>query len=239
MTVGRPDAMNDRQFTLEDLETLRQWDTATICNALEVIAPERRGVGFTIRPVTALYPKMKPIIGLARTGTIRAREAARGPVAHRADWYEYVGSSDLPTIVVMQDLDTHPGLGAFWGEMNTTVHRRLGSRGTVTNGSFRDIDMCHPEYQVLGGNIGPSHAYVHVVDFGGPVDVMGMHTYHNDVIHADVHGAVVIPGACVKRLPAAVDLVTRRERVVLDFVNGPDFTPEGLREILRRSGEIH
>jgi regulator of RNase E activity RraA len=231
--------MTERPFALGDLETLSQWDTATICNALEIVAPERRSVGYTIRPVVALYPAMKPMVGLARTGTIRAREAARGPVAHRADWYEYVAAADLPTIVMVQDLDTHPGMGAFWGEMNTTVHHRLGALGCVTNGSFRDVGMCHPSFQVLGGNIGPSHAHVHVVAFGGPIDVLGMHTYHDDVIHADVHGAVIIPAECVRKLPAAVDLVTRRESVILDFVRGPDFTAAGLRDRLRKAGEIH
>jgi regulator of RNase E activity RraA len=80
---------------------------------------------------------------------------------------------------------------------------------------------------------------VHVVDFGKPVDVFGMHTVHDDVIHADYHGAVVIPADAVKQLPAAIDLVSRREKVILDVVNGPGFTPAKLREAIRAAGEIH
>ena len=52
-------------------------------------------------------------------------------------------------------------------------------------------------------------------------------------------GAVVIPADAVRKLPAAIDLVSRREKVILDVCRAPDFTPARLREALKRSGEIH
>ena len=107
--------MAERVFTLADLEALRQWDTPTICNALEIIVPERRAIGFTVEPMVAIDPKLAPIVGLARTGTIRAKEPPRGKVANRLDWYDYVADADFPTIVVLQDVDDRPGYGAFWG----------------------------------------------------------------------------------------------------------------------------
>ncbi|MDP9095854.1 MAG: RraA family protein [Pseudomonadota bacterium] len=226
-------------FTAADLDALIQFDTPTICNGLELIVPDRRAIGFTVEPVVAADRALKPIIGLARTGFIRAKEHPRSPVADRADYYDYIAAADLPTIVLLQDLDDRPGYGAWWGEVNSAIHKALGARGCVTNGSFRDCDMLAPGFQIIGGRIGPSHAHVHVVDFGKPVDVLGMHAVHDDVIHADFHGAVIIPADAVKRLPAAIDLVSRRERVILDVVNAPDFTPEKLRQALTASGEIH
>ena len=98
-----------------------------------------------------------------------------------------------PTVVVLQDLDPKPGFGAFWGEVNTAVHKGLGALGCVTNGSMRDIDDCAPGFQLLAGKIGPSHAHVHIVDFGGQVNVAGMTVCDGDVVHADRHGAVVVP----------------------------------------------
>ena len=229
----------ERLFTLADLEVLKQWDTPTICNGLEVIVPERRAVGFTVEPVVAADRALKPMVGLARVGFIRAKEQPRASVANRLDWYDYVAAADLPTVVVLQDLDDRPGYGAWWGEVNSAIHKALGALGCVTNGSFRDCDMLAPGFQIIGGRIGPSHAHVHVVDFAKPVDVFGMHAVHDDVIHADFHGAVVIPAEAVTKLPAAIDLVSRRERVILDVVNGPGFTPAKLREAIRASGEIH
>jgi regulator of RNase E activity RraA len=231
--------MAERPFTRDDLERLRKYDTPTICNGLELVVPHRRALGFTTGIMTAANPKLPPIVGLARTGTLRAQEAASGPVAQRADWYDYVAEADLPTVVVIQDLDDRPGYGAFWGEVNSTVHKALGAEGCVTNGSFRDVDQLVHGFQIVGGRIGPSHAHVHVVDFAKTVNVFGMVTAHDDVVHADFHGAVVIPAEAVRQLPDAIDLVSRREKVILDVCRAPDFTPAKLRDALRRSGEIH
>ena len=229
----------ERLFTRDDLAVLAQWDTPTICNGLELVAPERRSIGFTTAAMVPCFPDLPPIVGLARVGFIRAKEAPRGKVADRLDYYDYIGEGDLPRVVVLQDLDDTPGYGAWWGEVNSTVHKALGALGCVTNGSFRDTAMLAPGFQILGGMIGPSHAHVHVVDFGQPVNVFGMNVVHDDVIHADNHGAVVIPADCVKRLPAAIDLLTRREKVILDICAAPGFTPAKLRSAIRESGEIH
>jgi regulator of RNase E activity RraA len=231
--------MPERSFTQADLERLKEWDTPTICNALELIVPDRRAIGFTVEPIVAADPKLPPIVGLARTGTIRAREPARGTVVDRLDWYDYVASADMPAIAVIQDLDDRPGYGAFWGEVQSTIHKALGALGCVTNGSFRDLSAWAQGFQMIGGRIGPSHAHVHMVDFGKPVNVFGMQAAHDDVIHADYHGAVVVPQDAVKRLPEAVALVAKRERVILDVCAAPDFTPAKLREAIRKSGEIH
>ena len=231
--------MADYPFTAADLEVLKQWDTPTICNGLEIVAPERRALGFTVEPMVAADRKLPPIVGVARTGMIRSREKPRGAVTDRMAWYDYVAAEGLPTIAVLQDLDARHGYGAFWGEVQTTVHQALGSIGCVTNGSFRDLDMLAPGFQIIGGRIGPSHAWVHTVDYGKPVDVFGMQVVHDDIIHADFHGAVVVPADCVRRLPDAIDLVSRREKVILELCTAPGFTRDKLRDALRRAGEIH
>lgn len=231
--------MTEAIFTRADLETLAQWDTPTICNGLELIVPERRALGFTVEPVVAADRGLKPIVGLARTGLIRAHEKPRGAIPAREDWYDYVAAADLPTIAVIQDIDDRPGYGAFWGEVQSTVHKALGVLGCVTNGSFRDLDALAPGFQILGGRIGPSHAHVHMLDMRRDVNVFGMVCGHDDVIHADYHGAVVIPRDAVRALPAAIELIGRREKVILDLARAPGFTASTMREALRRAGEIH
>jgi regulator of RNase E activity RraA len=234
--------MAERLFEAADLEALRRWDTPTICNAIEVVAPARRGRGFTLKPFTAADPALPAICGVARTGRIRAaapsgrsRDEDRKA---RLGWYEYVANADLPTVVVLEDLDETPGTGAFWGEVNTNVHKGLGALGCVTNGSFRDLDMIAPGFQIIGV-VNPSHAHVHVVDFGGDVAIHGMPCSHDEVVHADRHGAVVIPADAVRALPAAIDLIARREKVVLDMCRRSDFNFAMLREALAKADEIH
>ena len=231
--------MADPMYSRDDLTALQQWDTPTICNGLEIVAPGRRAIGFTVEPMVAADPKLPPMVGVARVGMIRAKEAPHGPVADRLDWYDYVADAQFPSVVVLQDLDDRPGYGAWWGEVHSTVHKALGALGCVTNGSFRDCDMLAPGFQIVGGRIGPSHAHVHMVDFGKPVNIFGMNVAHDDVVHADFHGAVVIPAEAVRKLPDAIALCTRREKVILDICADPDFSPAKLRAAVQRAGEIH
>ncbi|MEJ1978955.1 MAG: hypothetical protein WDN49_25410 [Acetobacteraceae bacterium] len=74
----------ERLFTREDLAVLAQWDTPTICNGLELIVPERRAIGFTVEPMVAAHPSLPPMVGLARVGTMRAKEPPRGAVVKPA-----------------------------------------------------------------------------------------------------------------------------------------------------------
>ena len=231
--------MDSFPFSVTDVDVLKQWDTPTICNGLELIVPERRAVGFTVEPMVAVDRKFPPIVGLARTGLVRARERPRGPIPAREDWYDYVSPRGIPTIAVIQDVDDRPGFGAFWGEVQTTIHKALGVAGCVTNGSFRDLDMLAPGFQIVGGRIGPSHAHIHMVQMNCDANIFGMLVHHDDVVHADFHGAVVIPADAVRKLPAAIDLVSRREKVILDVTREAGFDSQKLRDALRRSGEIH
>ena len=61
----------------------------------------------------------------------------------------------------------------------------------------------------------------------------------NDIIHADRHGAVVVPEECVKELPSAIDLLTRREAVILEVARSPGFNVEILKKAMADSAEIH
>ncbi len=230
-------------ISTNDLDILTQWDTPTICNALEVVVPERRATGFTSENFTCLDPKLPPMVGYARTATIRATtppdESADGLKSRRAGYYEYVANAPHKTIAVIQDLDATPGFGAFWGEVNTAIHRGLGCAGSVTNGSMRDLDDCAPEFQLLAGKVGPSHAHVHIVDFGSPVTIFGMRVLHDDIIHADRHGAVVIPATAEKQLPAAVELLQRREAVILRAARSSDFDIDKLKKATADATDIH
>jgi len=234
--------MSDLPFAAADLELLRQWDTPTICNALEMVVPTRRGRGFTVRPFLAADPLLRPICGLARTGQVRAaapsgrtREDDREA---RLAWYDYVADARLPSIAVIEDLDEEPGFGTFFGELNSTIHQGLGCLGCVTSGSFRDIGALAPGFQILGAMVNPSHAFMHMVDFGREVLVHGMTCTHDDVVHADRHGAVIIPDHAVRLLPAAIDLLQRREAAVLDVARRPGFTTAALRQAFRQADEI-
>src|SRR2546421_9298218 len=227
-----------------DLEALRAFDTPTICNALELVAPVRRAVGFTRRPLIAAFPSMKPVVAFARTAIIRSREPhprnREEATRVRLAYYEQIAAQPLPSIAVIQDIDgPDQGFGAFWGEVQSNVHKGLGCVGVITDGSVRDLDAMAPGFFVLAGSIMPSHAHVHLVDFGGTVTVGGMVVSPNDIIHADRHGAVVIPPEAVGKIPEAIDLLTRREKVLIEASKQPGFSVDRLRQAYSEQDEIH
>lgn len=230
-------------LTPEELDALRQLDTPTVCNALEITSPERRGTYFTVSPLLCAFPDMPPMVGYARTGTLRARmphgDNAAEAHAKRTAYYDYVDSGDVPKIAIIQDLDPVPGFGALWGEVNTAIHKGLGCLGLVTNGSVRDLDDIAPDFQLLAGMYGPSHAWVAVTGFGEPVNVAGMAVASGDLVHADRHGAVVIPHDVARDIPAAAALVARREAVILEAARKPGFNAQRLAAAMDESGEIH
>ena len=219
---------------------LRQFDTPTIANALEIAQAKRSTRGFTRQTYLCAFPKLPAIVGFARTATIRC-STPYDPAVRRKNqlaYYEYVAQGDQPTIAVIQDIDSQPGLGAFWGEVNTHVHWGLGCVGTLTNGSMRDLDAMHPQFQCFAAALSPSHAWVQVVDFGGQVDVLGMTVADGDIVHADRHGAVTIARDLLDKLPAAIDLMARREKVILDAARKPGFGVAALREAFAASDQI-
>jgi regulator of RNase E activity RraA len=185
------------------------------------------------------------MVGYARTATIRATHASElsGKDARelRVKYYEYIASGGpAPSIAVIQDLDgADAGFGAFWGEVQSTVHKALGSVGVVTDGCIRDIPQWAPGLGVLAATIAPSHAHVHLDNFGKEVRVAGMLVRSGDLVHADRHGAVVIPANVVDKIPAACDLLARKEAVILDMARKPGFTMAKLKDALQKMDEIH
>ena len=235
--------MAKTDLTAADLNKLTEWDTPTICNGLEHLSSEYRVKSFTVEQMQWFDPSLPPIIGYARTAMIRSMTPPEGKPEDiremRARYYETISAPPNPSISVIQDLDPTPGFGAFWGEVNTAIHKGLGCLGVVTNGSFRDLDACAPGFQLLGGKVAPSHAWVHLVAIECEVNIFGMAVKPNDIIHADRHGAVVVPEECVKELPTAIDVLTRREAVILKVARSPGFNLEILKKAMADSAEIH
>ncbi len=226
------------------VETLSRFDTPTICNALEIVVPERRGHGYTTRPLVCTRPALAPVVGFARTATIRASTPSeiKGQEARALSdaYYAYIDEGGAkPSVVVIEDIDPEPGYGSFWGEVNSNIHLGFGCRAVITNGSVRDIPDIASGFQMLADRIGPSHAYVHVVQFGCGVNVAGMDVTDGDLVHADQHGAVVVPKEVVADIPAAVEQVVKRERVIIEAAKERGFDIARLRQAMGEAAEIH
>jgi regulator of RNase E activity RraA len=229
------------ELTADLIAVLKSVDTPTVCNALELLVPERRGYGFTTKPLVCTRPEIGPVVGIARTATIRAAHPADSDTdqAYARDaYYAYIDGGPKPSIVVIQDLDEEHGYGSFWGEVNSNIHKGLGCDAVITNGSVRDLPDIAEGFQMLADRVGPSHSFVHVVDFSRPVTVAGMRVSDGDVVHADQHGAVVIPQGVIGDIRQAADLIIRRERVIISAAQQPGFDVDALRKAQQEAAAI-
>ena len=204
----------------EQFDFLRSIDTPTVCNLIEMVEPERRGWGYTTTHLHCPFPDLPPMVGFAKTATIRSKDVVTFAdgfyMQKRLDYLDYVADEPRPSIVVIEDLDgANVGHGAFWGEVQSNVHQALGCLGTITNGSVRDIPMIAPGFQMLAGSIAPSHAYVHVVEFGIDVRVHGMTVLDGTLIHADRHGAVIVPIDKIDAMKRANDKLSAQEARII------------------------
>jgi len=235
--------VTDAPLNEQELSLLREIDTPTICNALEIVAPERRALGFTVSHLHCAFPELPPIVGYARTARVRAAAPPSAgnedQTAARLAYYRYIKDAPGPTVMVIEDIDTPPGFGSWWGEVHSNVHKALGSLGVVTSGSVRDLDMIAEGFQLLSGSVSPSHAWVHLVDCGAEVNVHGMVTNSGDLIHADRHGAVIIPDDVARQVPAAAELCMRREKPILDACKSGEFSVDLIEKAMKEAGEIH
>lgn len=211
----------------ETLDVLKRVDTPTVCNAIEVIEGRRGFARFTRGTVLASDPGAGAICGYARTAAIAAASPPEGPAdavrARRMAYYRHMSEGPRPAIAVVEDQDGAAAIGAFWGEINATVHKGLGLSGAITNGVMRDLGDLPAGFPILAGSIGPSHGFAHVRSIGAPVTVFGLRVETGDFLHADRHGALVIPDAYLPDIAAAIAKLQRTERLILDPARARDF----------------
>ena len=141
-------------------------------------------------------------------------------------YYKHMADAPMPAIAVVEDTDYPDCIGAYWGEINTTVHKGFGLSGTLTNGVMRDLGDVPSGYPVVAGSIGPSHGFVHVQEIGTQVEIFGMTVSEGDLIHADRHGAVIIPSDVIKNLENAVKKLLSTEHLILEPARRSDFNYE-------------
>lgn len=212
----------------QDLITaLKSVDTPSVCNAIEVVQGRRGFDRYTRGTLLSSDVDASPVVGYAITARIAARrppdEDPGVTKERRMAYYRMMAEAPRPGIAVVEDVDYPECVGAFWGEVNTTVHKGFGIGGTLTNGVMRDLGAMPDGFPVLAGSIGPSHAFVHVREIGTEVSVFGLTIRPGEVVHADRHGALVIPAEVLPELPKAIARMQATEEIVLGPARAPNF----------------
>lgn len=217
------------------LALLQQVDTPTVCNAIEVAQGKRGFSRFTRGTMQHSKPGDPAIVGFARTAKISGlappTEAPDVIRTRRMDYFRSMAGGEGPTAAVVEDVDFPNCVAGWWGEVHVAVHKGFGMAGAVTNGVMRDLNVIDGGFPILSGSIGPSHYFVHVTEIGTPVNIMGMKVEQGELVHADRHGAIVIPTDIVPTLKQAIEKVISSEAIVLGPAREPGFDIEKLEEV--------
>lgn len=226
--------MTNSVVSAADLEALRALNSPTISNAIERLRIRPRGEGFTDCSIRCMFPEMGAIVGYACTATMRAAEPLNnGAFDVRKAYWDCLSKHPAPRIAVIQDLDDPP-VGALWGEVNANIHRALGCVGVITNGTVRDLDEVRAlGFQFFASDVSVSHVWAHLESFGNPLKVCGFTVSPGDLIHADKHGAIIIPTDRVKDILEAATAVEKYERPIINLCKSAEFSIEKLEKLIK------
>ena len=224
-------------LTSEQLEILRRLDACTLANAIEIFHERLRNEGFADSSVRCLFPHLRPMLGYAATVKVRgsAPPTAASNYPDRTDWWDYVLSLPAPRVVVVQDVATKVGIGSLLGAVHVNILRALGCVGAVTNGAVRDLPAAEKlEFPLFAGSVSVSHAYIHIVEFGTPVEIGGLKIQSGDLLHGDLHGVQTIPADLAGKIPLAAAEIIAREQELITLCQSKDFTMDKLRAAIAK-----
>ncbi len=223
------------KLSAEQLQALRQLDACVVANAIESFHERLRNEGFADGSVRSLFPQMEPMVGYAATVKIRgsAPPTANGPYPDRTDLWDYILSLPSPRVVVVQDVSTRVGLGSLIGAVHMNILRALGCIGAVTNGSVRDLPAAQEiGFQLFTSRIAVSHAYIHIVDFGAPVEIAGLKIKPGDLLHGDQHGIQTVPLDIAAQIPSVAARIKEKEEAIISLCRSSEFSLEALRALI-------
>lgn len=215
------------------LASLRALDTCLAAEAIEHFDVRLRNEGFiSSNKICCRFPDLPNMLGYAATLRVRSANPPMegGTYGDTSESWAVVDGVHSPQIVVIQDVDRQPGTGALVGELHAAVLQKLGCSGVVTNGAVRDLPAVEGRgLQMFSGFVSPSHAYVHIVDVGEPVEIAGLTIRPGDLLLGDRHGIVKIPHKLARELPEEAARIMAKKRELLSFCDSNEFSLQEFR----------
>jgi 4-hydroxy-4-methyl-2-oxoglutarate aldolase len=218
------------------LDALRRFDTCTIANAIEQFQVRLRNEGFTGQGLQCVTGDSPRILGYAATCRVRSANPPMTGNAYvdRTDWWEEIGLLPVPRIAVIQDVDSDGLRGSVIGEVHAAILKAFHCEGAITNGAVRDIPGARRlAFPMFASAVSVSHSYMHIVDFGAPVEIFGLKVRSGDLLLADVHGVVSIPLEIAARVPEAASEIRKRDEAIIGLCQSPEFSVTKLLQAVK------
>ena len=215
-----------------------RFDTCKIANALERLKVRLRNEGFAHPGLHCFAGGFPSALGYAVTSRVRTADPPlRGSLQlDLLEWWQVIESRPGPKIAVIQDVDPKPGQGAVLSDVHAEILRALDCRSVITNGAVRNLPgLSAMHFPAFSQFVATSHAYVHLVDYDRPVEILGLHVKPGDLVFADVHGALVLPQDIIGDIVRVANEQAAEERTIIDLCHGHQFSVEALKQTLTRT----
>jgi 4-hydroxy-4-methyl-2-oxoglutarate aldolase len=222
-------------LTEQEFRELAALDSCSVANAIERFNLQLRNEGYTEGDLTCRFPELPPMLGYAFTLQVRSyAPPMKGKAYFEAtQWWDGLLNIPAPRILVVQDMDRHPGVGALIGEVHTEILKALGCIGVITNGAVRDIEHVKPlNFHMYSAALSVSHGYTHIVNSGGRVQINSLEITSGDLLHGDLHGIIRVPKELASRIPQTAIALRKKEADIAAFCHSPAFSVEELRTVL-------
>jgi 4-hydroxy-4-methyl-2-oxoglutarate aldolase len=236
---GRPVYIQDvpsMMLSSAQLEAIQQFDTCTLADAIETFGVRLRNEGFTRPGLRCVTEGRNRLLGYAATSRVRSANPPMTGTAYldRTDWWSGINLLPMPRIAVIHDLDPEPASGACAGEVHAAILKALHCNGVITNGAVRDLPAVSKlDFPMFAPFVAVSHAYMHLVDHGQPVEIFGLQVRAGDLLYADCHGVVSIPLEIAAELPEAAARIRSKEQRIVQVCLSPGFSTEKLLNEIR------
>lgn len=207
----------------QTLDKLREFDTPTICNVIELFDIRPRNTGYMDHRIQSNFPEMPPMVGFATTACFRSDAPPTGTDVYGSleQQIEHMQTLPGPAVVTIQDLDDPP-VAAVFGEVMCSTYRGFGAAGLITSGAGRDLEQVRDlQFPVFTGSTIASHGYCHLLNVGATVRIGGLVVNPGDLLHGDANGVTNIPSEIASEVAAVADEFVATETVILEYVQSP------------------
>jgi 4-hydroxy-4-methyl-2-oxoglutarate aldolase len=211
------------RLTSAQLAELAQFDSPTVCNAVELWNLYPRNEGYMNASIRAMSPQLPPMVGYALTSTFRSMAPPRSGDAYSSitQQLELFPTLPGPPVIVFQDLD-EPVAAATFGEVMCTTYQKFGAAGLITSGAGRDLAQVDAiKFPTFTSGAIAAHGYCHFPSINVPVTVGGMVIHTGDLLHGDLNGVTRIPHEIASEVPDVCREIAKAEAIVLDYLRGP------------------
>ena len=232
--------MSSESDTHGMIDELRQFDSATVANAVEAFAVRDPVSGYASMELRCQFPERDPMVGYAVTCTADTTRPDDNRPMRLVDLVDMVAAAPKPAVLVIQYVGQDRLRSCFVGDMFCTWFQNLGGIGVVTDGGVRDlagIAERAPDVQIFAPGPVVSHGHGAFLDFNVTVSICGLSIRPGDLLHGDANGLLTVPASIATDVASQAAVVREAESAYFDFLEGDTFSSDELKRRLTSHDE--